>query len=50
MEEGERPEKQKGPLFWTITGNDFGRSILWAKSQPNEMTLQIRKALQNQSS
>jgi hypothetical protein len=22
------------PLFWTVTGRDFGRSIAWAKKQP----------------
>ncbi len=30
------------PLFSTVTGSDFGRSIKWARSQPNSMTLQIR--------
>jgi hypothetical protein len=25
---------QPKPLFWTITGCDFGRSIAWAKKQP----------------
>jgi hypothetical protein len=32
-------------LFWTITGLDFGRSIAWAKRQPNSISAQIRAKL-----
>lgn len=36
----------KKPFPWTsVTGVDFGRSIRWAKKQPNEVTLQIRNHL-----
>lgn len=31
------------PLFWTVTGRDFGRSIAWAKQQPvNAITAAVR--------
>lgn len=33
------------PLFWTVTGADFGRSIAWAKRQRNSVVEQIRAAL-----
>jgi hypothetical protein len=33
------------PLFWTVTGEDFGRSIAWAKKQPNLINLHIKEAL-----
>lgn len=32
------------PLFWTVTGADFGRSIAWARRQPNRIIEQIRIA------
>lgn len=32
------------PLFWTVTGADFGRSIAWARRQPNRVIEQIRIA------
>lgn len=35
----------KKPLFWTVTGLDFGRSIKWARSQPNALTEAIRLKL-----
>jgi hypothetical protein len=28
--------------FWTLTGEDFGRSIAWARQQPNVVSEQIR--------
>lgn len=28
----------KRPLFWTVTGRDFGRSIRWARSWVNPVT------------
>lgn len=37
--------RKDGPLFWTVTGNDFGRSISWAKKQPNALSQQIKTAL-----
>lgn len=37
------------PLFWTVTGTDYGRSIKWARSQPNQLTLKIREALAKRS-
>lgn len=39
------PARKDGPLFWTVTGNDFGRSISWAKRQPNALSQQIKTAL-----
>lgn len=30
------------PLFWTVTGYDFARSIAWAKSHGNPVADQIR--------
>ncbi len=39
------PARKDGPLFWTVTGNDFGRSISWAKKQPNALSQQIKTAL-----
>lgn len=33
------------PLFWTVTGNDFGRSIAWAKCHPNQVSEHIRAAI-----
>ncbi|HEX7632519.1 MAG TPA: hypothetical protein VF388_10320 [Lacunisphaera sp.] len=39
------PAQKDGPLFWTVTGNDFGRSISWAKKQPNALSKQIKTAL-----
>jgi diacylglycerol kinase family enzyme len=36
-------------LFWTVTGNDFGRSISWAKQQPNAVSEQIKTALSSSS-
>lgn len=39
------PARKDGPLFWTVTGNDFGRSISWAKQQPNALSQQIKTAL-----
>lgn len=38
------------PLFWTVMGTDFGRSIAWAKKQPNEMTRQIRAGIARRAS
>lgn len=38
-----RPPNQS--LFWTITGRDFGRSIAWARKQPNVLSQKIRAAL-----
>lgn len=32
------------PLFFTVTGRDFGRSIRWARSTPNALTSAIRAA------
>ncbi len=39
------PARKDGPLFWTVTGNDFARSISWAKKQPNAVSETIRTAL-----
>ena len=39
------PAREGKPLFWTVTGNDFGRSISWAKKQPNALSQQIKTAL-----
>lgn len=33
------------PLFSTVTGADFGRSIKWARSQPNQLALHIGDAM-----
>jgi hypothetical protein len=34
------------PLFWTVTGRDFGRSLAWAKKQPpNPITAALRAKL-----
>lgn len=34
------------PLFWTVTGRDFGRSIAWARKQlPNPINVAIRDYL-----
>ncbi len=38
------PTREGKPLFWTVTGNDFGRSITWAKKRPNAVSEQIRTA------
>lgn len=36
----------KKPFTWTlVTGADFGRSIRWAKKQPNEVSIQIKNHL-----
>jgi len=43
--ESDRLQEMKRPLFWTVTGSDFGRAIRWARSQPNAMTQAIRNAL-----
>src|SRR6478609_4012112 len=43
------PGRKGGPLFWTVTGNDFGRSISWAKKQPNAVSEQITTALSSSS-
>ncbi len=43
------PGRKGGPLFWTVTGNDFGRSNSWAKKQPNAVSEQIRTALSSSS-
>src|SRR5688572_3153881 len=43
------PARKGGPLFWTVTGNDFGRSISWAKKQPNAVSAQITTALSSSS-
>jgi hypothetical protein len=32
------------PLFWSVTGYDFARSIKWARQQTNVVQAQIRKA------
>ncbi len=39
------PARKDGPLFWTVTGNDFGRSISWAKKQPNALSQHIKTAV-----
>lgn len=33
------------PLFWTVTGNDYGRSISWSKRQGNAVSAQIKTAI-----
>ncbi len=33
------------PLFPTVTGPMFGRANRWARSQPNELTRQIRQRI-----
>ena len=43
------PTRKDGPLFWTVTGNDFGRSISWAKKQRNAVSTQIRTAISSSS-
>ena len=43
------PGRKAGPLFWTVTGNDFGRSNSWAKKQPNAVSEQIKTALSSSS-
>lgn len=35
---------QVKPLFWLVTGRDFGRANKWAKTQPN-LGVQIRAAV-----
>lgn len=43
------PARKDGPLFWTVTGNDFGRSIGWAKKQRNAVSEQIKTAISSSS-
>jgi hypothetical protein len=33
------------PLFWTVSGCDYGRSIAWAKRNPSPVTERLREAL-----
>jgi hypothetical protein len=33
------------PLFFTVSGLDFGRSIAWARRTPNQVGEQVRSAL-----
>lgn len=33
------------PLFRTVTGRDFGRSIAWSKARGNPLAAAIRKTL-----
>jgi hypothetical protein len=33
------------PLWFTVQGRDFGRSIAWAKTQPNTVDEQITAAV-----
>ena len=36
----------KRPIFWTVTGRDFGRANAWAKRQPpNPINAAIRAHL-----
>ena len=35
-----------GTLFWTITGEDFARSIAWSRRQRNPVADQIRLTVQ----
>lgn len=32
------------PLFFTVTGADFARSIAWAKRTPNQVSQQLKAA------
>ncbi len=43
------PRREGGPLFWTVTGDDFGRSITWAKKRPNAVSEQIKTAISSSS-
>lgn len=43
------PARKDGPLFWTVTGNDFGRSINWAKQRRNAVSAQIQTAISSSS-
>jgi len=43
------PAREGKPLFWTVTGNDFGRSISWAKKQKNAVSAQIKTAISSSS-
>lgn len=38
------PAAKHGQGFWTVTGNDFGRSIKWARKQPNALSEHIKTA------
>jgi hypothetical protein len=33
------------PLFWTVTGRDFGRSIAWARTWRNPIRLHAQAVL-----
>ena len=33
------------PLFWTLTGRDFGRANAWGRRHPSTLNAQIRERL-----
>jgi hypothetical protein len=43
------PARKDGPLFWTVTGNDFGRSISWSKRRGNAASEQIKTSISSAS-
>lgn len=47
MKPDKQPTERSGskPLFWTITGEDFKRSIKWARSEPNLVREAIQKKI-----
>ena len=41
-EAGASQQSPTKPLFWMITGSDFGRSINWSKRQQNAVSEKIK--------
>ena len=39
------PAAPPRPLFWTVTGRDFGRANAWARRHPSTLNAHIRASL-----